>query len=186
MSLAAVALAGGMMAQSSRLSLGVELAFPSGDWADFIGMGVGGTLGFEMPLGDKLGLMAQAGYLRFGGKEYEPAPGVTIESDGSGVAPIQVGAKFYFSDNQEGAYLGLLTGLHMVASTTTNTAGEEVTETDSNFGVAPLFGYILGENIDLAVRYQMIFAEGVDDNFEETTVTNSYIGIRAAYMFGDR
>lgn len=32
-----------------------------GDWSDFTGIGFGATLGFEMPVGDKLGLVAQAG-----------------------------------------------------------------------------------------------------------------------------
>jgi hypothetical protein len=185
LSVATLAVAGGLSAQTSRFSLGAELAFPTGDWSDFIGMGFGGTLGFEMPVGDHLGLIAQAGYLRFAGKDVDFG-GITIESDGSGVAPIQVGAKYYFTDNQEGAYLGLLTGLHMVASEVAQADGTTDTETDSNFGVAPMVGYFLGEHIDLAVRYQLLFAEGLDDNFQETTVTNGYIGIRAAYTFGSR
>jgi hypothetical protein len=185
LSMAVLAIANGLSAQSNRFSLGVELAFPSGDWSEFIGMGFGGTLGYEMPVGDNLGLIAQAGYLRFAGKDLDFG-GVTVETDGSGVAPIQVGAKYYFSDNQEGAYLGLLTGIHMVASEVTQADGTTDTETDSNFGVAPMFGYFLGENIDLSVRYQLLFAQGLDDNFEETTVTNGYIGVRAAYTFGSR
>ncbi len=181
---AAVALAGSLMAQENRLSAGLEVAFPMGDWSDFVGIGVGGSLGFELPVGDNLGLMAQAGYIRFMGKTYEPIPGFEVETDGSGVVPIQVGAKYYFSENQAGAYLGVLTGLHMVAQTVAGADGSEETETDSNFGVAPLLGFIVGENIDIGLRYQLLFAKGADETTgEETTVTNGYLGLRAAYMF---
>lgn len=193
LSFAAVALAGSMMAQENRASAGLELGLPMGDWADFYGIGFGVTLGYEMPVGDNLGLMAQLGYITFTGKTIESsAAGITVsvETDAQGYIPIQVGGKYYFSENQEGAYLGVLTGLHMASVKTvelTSSGLEEKSELKSNFGVAPLLGFMVTENIDLGLRYQMIFAKGSEVSstgvVEETTVTNSYLGLRAAFMF---
>jgi len=180
------------MAQENRFSAGLELGVPLGDFGEFYGIGFGVSLGYEIPIGSNLGFMAQAGYISFSGKDIE-FMGITVaEAEAAGMIPVQVGLKYYFTDNQEGFYAGLLTGVHMQSVETievTSTGFEEKTEMKTNFGVAPLVGYIIGENIDLALRYQMIFAEGVEvtaTGVEETTVTNSYIGLRAAYMFGSR
>ena len=183
-SLAAVALAGGMMAQESRVSAGLEVALPMGDFGDFVGVGFGATLGYEIPVGDNLGLIAQAGYISFTGKDYDLGI-IKIEGPSIGAIPIQLGAKYYFSDNQEGAYLGVLTGLHLLSS--------EGSDGVTNFGIAPLLGFMVTENIDIGVRYQLLFDKqetvsiiGTTVTTTEENVTNSYIGIRAAYMFGSR
>ncbi|MEO7082065.1 MAG: outer membrane beta-barrel protein [Flavobacteriales bacterium] len=197
--LAAFAIAGGLMAQSSRFSLGAELAFPMGDFGKGVGVGIGGTLGFELPVGDNLGLMAQAGYISFSGKDYS-VMGVTIKSDATGIIPIQVGAKYYFTDNQDGLYLGVLTGVHMTTykvpeynSTGTQTGTK--TESNSDFSLAPLLGIVLAENFDLSLRYQLMFSKREEVVFNPSTftfttnsktTTNGYLGLRLAYMFGGR
>lgn len=192
LAVAAIAMAGSMMAQENRFSAGLELGLPMGDFGDVYGIGFGATLGFELPVGDNLGFMAQAGYISFSGKDLSVGP-VTVKADAAGMIPVQVGLKYYFTDNQEGFYAGLLTGLHMqsvkTASVSSSGSVEEKSEMKSNFGVAPLVGYIVGENIDLSLRYQMIFAKGSEvtaTGVEEKTVTNSYLGLRVAYMFGGR
>lgn len=184
LSLAAVALTGGLMAQESRFSAGLELGLPMGDFGDFVGLGIGGSLGYEIPVGDNLGVMAQAGYISFSGKDYDLGI-VTVEGPSIAAIPLQIGAKYYFSDNQEGAYLGALTGVHLLSS--------EGSDGVTNFGIAPLLGFMVTENIDIAVRYQMLFDKqetvevvGTTITTSEENVTNSYIGIRAAYMFGSR
>ncbi len=179
------------MAQENRFSAGLELGLPMGDFGDVYGIGFGATLGFELPVGDNLGFMAQAGYISFTGKDMSVGP-VSVKADAAGMIPVQVGLKYYFTDNQEGFYAGLLTGLHMQSVKEVSVVGTSVEETSkmkSNFGVAPLVGYIIGENIDISLRYQMIFAKGAkatSTGVEETTVTNSYLGLRLAYMFGGR
>ncbi|MEZ4807500.1 MAG: outer membrane beta-barrel protein [Flavobacteriales bacterium] len=203
LAVAAFAGCGMAMAQESRFSAGLELGMPMGDFGDAYGIGFGATLGYEIPVGDNLGFMAQAGYITFSGKDLETSVtvgGTTVTSsvkvDNAGMIPVQVGLKYYFSDNQEGLYAGLLTGLHMqsVKEVEVTTSGiDEKNTLKSNFGVAPLIGFMVTENIDLALRYQMIFSKqetavvtGTTVTTEEETVTNSYIGLRAAYMFGSR
>lgn len=188
MSMAAAAFSCGLMAQENRASAGLELALPMGDFGDAFGMGFGASIGYELPVGDNLGVMAQVGYLSFAGKDIEfNLLGVTTTIEGPNLAaiPVQVGAKYYFTDNQEGAYLGVLTGLHFMTV--------EDADGESSFGLAPLLGYMIGENIDISLRYQMLFdkqetvsGSGTSITIEEETVTNSYLGIRAAYMFGSR
>lgn len=191
------------MAQENRFSAGLELGLPMGDFGDAAGVGFGVTLGYEIPIGDNLGFMAQAGYINFSGKDIENSVTIngttvttTVEGKSQGVIPIQVGLKYYFTDNQEGFYAGLLTGVHMSmvkvpeVDLSTGVVGEK-TETNTNFSLAPELGYIIGENIDVALRYQMLFAKSETMNpvtfaMEEETVTNSYLGIRIAYMFGSR
>ena len=192
LSAAAIVFCGSLMAQDSRASVGLEVAMPMGDWADFYGIGLGGTLGYEIPVGDNLGVMAQLGYISFSGKDFESSTTVngvttttTVETDAAGMIPIQIGAKYYFSENQEGAYLGALTGVHMqsveevTSINLTTGAIETEKKLKSNFGIAPVLGFMVTENIDLGLRYQMIFAKDALDE----TVTNSYLGLRAAYMF---
>ncbi len=189
---AAAVFAGGLIAQENRASVGLEFGLPMGDFGDVSAFGIGGTLGYEIPVSDNLGLIAQLGYISFLGKEYE-VPAVvngvltteTVRADAAGLIPLQVGGKYYFTDNQEGAYLGALVGLHMQSVEEVTgidlTTGAITTEKKfkSNLSLAPMLGFVLGENIDLALRYQMIFGKDALDE----TVTTSYIGVRAAYMF---
>ena len=198
LALAAIAVAGSLMAQESRFSLGAELAFPMGDFGDAAGIGIGGTLGFELPVGDHLGLMAQAGYISFSGKDYS-IMGITVKSDATGIIPIQVGAKYYFTENQDGVYLGVLAGVHMTTYKVPeyNSVGAQTgtkTESNADFSLAPLLG-VVAENFDISVRYQLMFAKRetivIDPSTfsistKSETVSNGYLGLRLAYMFGGR
>lgn len=183
LSVAALAIAGGLMAQDPRFSLGAELALPMGTFGDASNLGFGGSLAYEMPMGDNLGVLGQAGFLSFSGKDQDLGFGITIKGYSQTMIPIQVGAKYYFTDNQEGAYLGALVGVHMTSFTipgyTTSIGGftystPDQSFSDTNFSFAPMVGYIVGENIDLAVRYQIVTATGG---------SSSYLGLRVAYMF---
>ncbi len=186
------------MAQESRLSGGLELAFPMGDYGKAAGIGFGVSLGYEIPVNDNIGMVYHLGYINFSGKDVEiaNAAGQITKTKGSsqGVIPIQAGLKYYFTDNQEGAYAGLLLGMHMAFVKVPEVdavtfAITEKTETQVNFSLAPMLGYMVTENVDVSLRYQMIFSstEEVDMVTFETnkkTVNNSYLGLRIAYMFG--
>ncbi len=194
----AIALAGCMaaMAQSNRFSAGLELAMPMGDYADQAGFGFGATLGFELPVGDKLGVFANAGYITFGKKEQDLI--FVKVSTQQAMIPAQVGLKYYFNEAQTGFYAMAMVGIHSVSSTAKSsvtflgqTIETESTASDVFLSAAPGVGYIVGENIDLSLRYQLIFAETTTaDPTTGLTVTssatNSYLGLRAAYMFGSR
>lgn len=195
LALAAFALAGSLAAQENRFSLGVELAVPVGDLGKGYSFGIGGTAGLELPFGDHIGVLVQAGYISFIGKDIT-AFGVTVKNDAQGMIPIQAGLKYYFTDNQEGFYAGVLTGVHMTTMKVTDydafgTPSGTKTKTNTNFSLAPLVGFMIGENIDIALRYQMVFYKGSEYDpstmtLKDKTVNNSYLGLRFAYMFGGR
>jgi Outer membrane protein beta-barrel domain len=203
LSLAAVALAGSMMAQENRASAGLELGLPLGTFGTGSGFGIGATLGYELPVGDNLGLMAQLGYISFLGKDYTSVAivngfpsTVTVKSDAAGMIPIQIGGKYYFTDNQEGFYVGALLGVHMQSVKEVTginlTTGEftEESKLKTNFSYAPLLGYMVTENIDIALRFQtLLYSVSSADllgNSVSVTTGYSYMGLRAAYMFGER
>jgi hypothetical protein len=160
-------------AQDGRFSLGLELAMPMGDFADGASVGYGASARYEMPVGDNLGLTLTAGYLMFGGKD---------EGPDYSMIPVQVGAKYYFNEQQAGLYLGVELGMHSFAYTIPAVefngvvVSEEQTVTDTYFSYAPQVGYHLA-NIDLGLRYQIISSDGG---------STSYLGLRAAYVFGGK
>ena len=202
-SLLAFVLTGSLMAQNMRVSLGFESGVPISDFGDAVGLGLGGTLGFESPIGNNTAFMFQGGFISFMGKSYETIDWTTLQkvkatSDPTSSIPIQVGLKYYFSENQHGAYAGLLAGVHLFSVKTPELDPITFdivydTKMKTYFSAAPEVGFVLGSNFDIALRYQMIFAQTEIYNFdpvtyafstETKTVVNSYIGVRLAYMFG--
>jgi len=161
-------------AQNGRFSLGAELALPMGDFADFSSIGFGGSLRYEYPVSDNIGLTGTVGYLIFGGKAEGDFDGIDYS-----MIPIQIGGKYYFTENQNGMYFGVEVGVHSLkAEYTEDFGGSEisVSTTSTELSYAPALGYHLA-NVDIGLRYQMIATEG------EST---SYLGIRLAYVFGEQ
>lgn len=160
-------------AQNGRFSIGAEVSLPMGDFGDAVGIGVGGSLRYEIPMGDNLGLTATAGFLSFSAKETD---GITET-----MIPVQLGAKYYFQEQQEGFYGMVEVGIHSMTIKTPaydfgiiQIPSESVSETDLSY--APEVGYHLA-NFDIGVRYQMIATTGS---------TTSYLGLRLAYVLGEK
>ena len=58
-------------AQNGRFSVGAELALPMGDFGDAASTGFGGSVRYEYPVNDNIGLTGTVGYLIFSGKTVE-------------------------------------------------------------------------------------------------------------------
>src|SRR5436853_3782470 len=102
-------------AQNGRLSLGVELAMPIGDFADQSNMGVGGSLRYEHPLGDNFAFTGTAGVISFGGDEVSSGVPNILEykiKTTSLMIPVQVGLKYY-GTVMEGFYGQVEAGVHI-------------------------------------------------------------------------
>jgi hypothetical protein len=172
-------------AQNGRVSLGVELAIPGGDYGDNAETGFGASLRYEHPVGDNIGLMATVGYLTYGSKEVNF--GTYSYEYTNSIIPIMVGGKYYFMEQQDGFYVNLQLGLSMLA-TTVEFNDESETESESAFTWSPGIGYAL-ENLDFSVNY---FAFNYSQEVEtfagtiEYDYSGSWIGVRAAYVFGSR
>jgi len=185
--------AGTTMAQNGRFSVGAELGLPMGDFGDANGIGFGGTLRYEHPIGDKMGLGLGAGYLTFGAKDITISfgfgiPDTTVKGNSFGAIPIQAFFKYYFSEQQEGFYAMANVGVVMGKS-----SGEGA-ESSTSLGWAPEIGYHLA-NLDFGLRYQAFsqsvdYVSGYDANFnpiyDSKSFTYSWIGARIAYVFGEK
>jgi hypothetical protein len=191
-------------AQNGRVSLGAELALPSGDFGESAGMGFGGSLRYEHPMGDNLGLMLTVGYLMFGSETVESGvPGLAYYKYEytSSMIPIMAGAKYYFSDQQEGFYGKVQLGITMLSTKSEVTidfggSSESSSDTQSNsaFTWSPGIGYCIG-NIDIGFGYYA-FSYTAESSYtdpftgltitSEATASGSWMGLRLAYMFGEK
>ncbi len=182
LSLAAVAFTLGAMAQSNQLSLGVDLALPMGDFGDAYSLGVGPAVGFEVPVGDNLGVTVQVAY-----------DILMVKSDlsdfikSASMIPAQVGLKYYFMDQQEGFYGHGQLGIHAssvkseeitisIPGLATITTPSETTSS-TNFSWAIGAGYQM-EKLDIGIRYNSISPDSDIDGAK----ASSYIGLRVAYL----
>jgi hypothetical protein len=169
-------------AQMGPVSLGLEIALPMGDFGDAYGLGYGLSVGYEHPLGDNLALGAQIGYIMLSPKEE-----IKDFIKSSSMMPLQVAAKYYFSEQQNGAYAMALIGVHNSSVTTEDIdlgpfgtiEGETVSNTNLSFGLGA--GFVVNNKIDIALRYNII----TPDSDIEDAESSNYVGIRAAYnLFG--
>ncbi len=124
------------------------------------GLLYGVSVGAELPIGDNMGVCFNTGY-DLVGNEFD---GLTTS-----MIPLMGGFKYYFSDNTSGAY-----GKADFGMTQFRASGEgfSSSSTDLTFGAGA--GYLVNENIDLGLRYNIINGEG------EST---GLIALRAAYNF---
>ncbi len=166
------------LAQSNQLSFGADIALPQGDWSKEYSLGVGPNVGFELPVGSKLGVTVQVGYtflmLKGDAKDI---------LDGASLIPAQAGLKYYFTESQKGFYAHGQVGIHSFSEkfkalpAPFNTEAE--TESTTNFSWAIGVGYQL-ERFDLAARYNSISPKEEEGGGEAEAL--SYIGVRVAYL----
>lgn len=165
---AAAALAGGAMAQSNQLSFGVDLGLPMGDFGDVSSLIVGPTVGFELPVGEKVGVTVQAGYdivmLKEEFKDF---------FDSYSMIPAQAGLKYYFQGPQEGLYAHGQIGIH----SSSVKVGDE-SESNTNMSWAIGAGYMM-EKLDIGLRYNSI---SPDSDAADDAKASTYIGLRVAYL----
>ncbi|TXI71621.1 MAG: porin family protein [Cyclobacteriaceae bacterium] len=152
-----------------RFSVGPEVALPMGDFADAVGLGIGGTVRYEAPISGNLNWTATAGFLSFM-KETAETPFGDVETSATAI-PIQGGIKYYFTESFNGFYAAGELGVHLY-KVKAELAGESDDASETEFSFAPGVGYHLG-SIDIAARYQ-IAGDG------------DYLGFRIAYVFGGK
>ncbi|MBK8615406.1 MAG: outer membrane beta-barrel protein [Flavobacteriales bacterium] len=177
LSIATVALAGSTMAQSPQLSFGADIGLPLGDFGDVASLIIGPSVGFELPVGDNLGVTAQVGY-----------DFVSIKSDFKdffdkySMIPFQAGLKYYFTEQQMGAYGHAQIGIHSSSVTTPEidlgiVKVPSETSTSTNMSWAIGAGYMM-EKLDIGLRYNSISPDSDVDG----ATASSYIGLRVAYL----
>ncbi|MBI5021101.1 MAG: outer membrane beta-barrel protein [Ignavibacteriales bacterium] len=145
-----------------KAGVGLELALPMGTFGDFAGTGIGGTANFLYQLNNQISLSGTAGYISWGGKDFG------VFSYSYSAIPILVGGRYYFTEGDGRVYGSAEIGMYMFSWTfesPTYTVGPysfggEVSETSSEFTIAPGIGYEMkigdNMNLDLAAKYLVI------------------------------
>jgi len=148
----------------SKLGIGADFAFPTGDFGDVAKMGYGGSLQFQTPIASKLNFTASAGYLNFQGKDFTVG-NVTIPGGNAGFIPVKAGIRYFLAENfYAGGELGAAFGTEDGAGTAfayTPNIGVEFPVSDKG-------------SIDLGARYEAWSNDG----------TLRFFGLRLAYNFG--
>lgn len=180
--LAAFGMSAASWAQIGPVSFGAELALPTGDFGDSYPLGYGVSLGYEHPVGEKLGVTLQAGYVLL---SVDDAVSTFIEK--SSMMPIQVGAKYYLSTRGAGLYAHVQAGVHSISVTSKDLdlgflgTIPGTTSSESYLSGALGLGYMLNDKVDVGVRYNII---APDSDVEGASASN-YLGVRIAYtLFG--
>jgi hypothetical protein len=170
-------------AQDGKLSAGVELGLPMGDLSEVTSIGFGASIGYEHPLMDRVGLVGRTGLNLFIGKDFN-AGFATVDGGNWAMVPFQVGGKYYVQEDGNGLFVSALAGLHYlrykIPGSTTSVFGvafstPEVVVTSTDFSFAPAVGYVVNEQLDLELRYQVIAESGS---------SISFLGLRVAYLLG--
>ena len=183
LALAAVAVAGSLMAQDSGFSAGLDFALPMGNTADLYSFGLGPVLSYEKEAGGQGLLGLSAAYTVMFPK------GDFVKS--GAIIPLQASYKYFFDDIREGLYIGAMFGYGIQTVKTKDITIMGITVdgvSDSNAGLAlaPVVGYVLNERLDLGFRYQLILTSDSNDgsvNSNSSSTAFPYIGLRAAYNF---
>jgi hypothetical protein len=170
--------AGQVNAQESFGSAGLEIAIPIGDFSDSgVNFGIGGSGTYEIGLSENFAVLAHAGVIFYATDDFEiPTFDPISMTFGTETVdysvtqiPLQVGGRYYLSEQKDGLYLAALLGFHI----TSLSIGDE-DDSSTDFSFAPEAGYFVTENISVGLRYQIV--SGEDANLD-------YLGIRAAYNF---
>ncbi|HBZ00080.1 MAG TPA: hypothetical protein DEO84_02045, partial [candidate division Zixibacteria bacterium] len=133
-----IALAFCTMAKAEVGSKGIggalEIAMPMGDFGDQAGTGFGVTANFQYGWKPNIDLMAQLGYISWGGKSIGSYD-YTIHA-----IPLQVGAKYYFTLETNRFYVGGLIGFHRFGITVKNTSIGDISTSEGKVSLAPMGG----------------------------------------------
>ncbi|TDQ08562.1 hypothetical protein [Pedobacter metabolipauper] len=142
----------------SKIGIGAEFAFPTGNFGEIYKMGYGGSLQYQMPIANKLNFLATAGYLNF-----TPEDGLPFED--YGVIPVKLGARYFLAEN---FYAGGELGAAFGTGDNSETAFIYTPHIGVEFPVADK------GTVDLGARYEAWSNNG----------TSRFIGLRLAYNFG--
>ena len=160
---------------SAGLELGTSLD-------DGYGLGFGVTAGVEAPMSSNGGITGRLGYIKL------TIDDGVFDNGSAYMVPIQAGYKYYFDSNEGGLYIHGQLGLTIFGvsyefetiESINFTTGEityrteEVSNSDTYLSYAIGGGYMINENLDLGLRYNIVNGDG--GNFD-------YLGVRLGYNF---
>lgn len=157
-----------VLAQSSgrpmgrpRLGLGIDFVFPTGGFGDKANYGYGGSVNYLHPIGKRLNIIGNVGYLRFKGDDIGPFKYT------EGYVPIKAGTRYYLTGNIYGE------GTAGIAISTANGSGS-----GTAFAYAPGLGVDFPIDNDLSIELGLKY-----EHWTRSNGTRSFIGVRAGISF---
>jgi opacity protein-like surface antigen len=156
----------------------VGLQIPTGTTGDFLKTGFGIDLLGKYMLNENVAVGLDVGWARFGMdmSDYDVPSGYDVSGSGSYI-PITALIEYHFGTGQVKPFVGADLGLY-IARAKVSVEGISVSESQTNFGIAPVVGieYDIQENMAFTanLKYNYIMADGDDDN---------YIGINLGMIF---
>lgn len=147
-----------------KFSAGAELGIASGEFSQAYSLGLGASAQAEIPVQDKLSVVAYGGILLYKGKSV----GVAFNVKGGSIIPVRVGVKYFLIDGLYGAFQTGLAFYNTYKNDNTSYAG-------AGFSFSPQAGYEFktksGKALDASVKYEVYSAK------------LSALGFRLAYIF---
>ena len=142
-----------------KLGIGVDFAFPMGDFGDVYNFGVGGSLLYQHPVASNLNITGSAGYLSFKAKD-------EFGGGTSGSIPVKAGLRYFLAEN-------FFVNGELGAAFSTEDNGSTAFAYSPGIGIE--FPVSNGGAIELGARYE---------GWSANSNTSSFIGLRLAYNFG--
>jgi len=161
----------------AQFSAGLDLGLPVGNFSNIASTGFGLSARYEAPITGQLNWTASAGFLSFSGKTYNIV-NVSIPFGNTTTIPLTGGVKYYFMEANKGFYGAADVTVNFISTYVytynSGNGGGYNTSSDSKtvIGISPGVGYRL-PNFDFSFRYN-------------SAGDYSYLGIRAAYVFGGK
>jgi len=159
----ALTLSSSLFAQQPGISIGGNVHFPVGDWAEYANIGYGGSATYEHPIAKNTSAILYSGYTYFAG---------VTDGDSWTMIPLVAGVKAYLSPELDW-YIAALIGVNFITKDYTNIFGAgSVSSTD--FAGNVNFGYEIKTSekgaLDISAGY--VYISGLN-----------YIAGRVAYIF---
>lgn len=148
--------------EQSKLGLGLDVAFPVGNYKDVADYGLGFSLLYQNAVAQHLRITGNVGYLRFHG----PAIFSNIKYK-EGYVPLKAGARYFITGQL------FFSGEFGVAIPTANGYGSG-TAFIYTPGLGTEFRITKSGSLDLGIRYE---------SWARSNQTRSFAGIRAGYNF---
>jgi hypothetical protein len=153
-----------LFAQKAGISIGSNVHFPIGDWAEFANIGYGGSATYEHPIARNTSAVLYSGYTYFAG---------VTEGDSWTMIPLVAGVKAYLSPKLDWYFAGLL-GVNFITKDYSNIILGTGSVSSTEFAANMNFGYEIKTSekgaVDISAGY--VYISGLN-----------YIAGRVAYIF---
>jgi opacity protein-like surface antigen len=159
----------------SKIGIGAEFAFPTGDFGDAYKLGYGGTLQFQTPIIEKLNFTASAGYLKFKGEDIANIGGTTVRYQDLNVIPVKAGINYFLAEN---FYVGGELGAAFRTGDDSKTSFAYTPHIGVEFPVSDK------GSLDLSARYEEWSTSYDGPANSNINFKSRFVGLRLAYNFG--